>query len=145
MTSYKENIPSEKDFAKIISRIRSELRPPAVILLEGDLGSGKTTFVKEFCATIDCENITSPTFNLRNEYNGWIGNYPTPVYHLDLYRLSADDSMADLFDFLMGESQYIAFIEWPDRTTLDWKATGAQVFHLHFSHAEEGRDMEVNF
>ncbi len=69
----------------------SQLLPGAVLLLFGDLGSGKTTFVQGLAAGLGITDaVTSPTFTLVNEYLA--GHYP--LYHLDLYRLERDEVIA---------------------------------------------------
>ena len=68
-----------------------------VVLLEGNLGSGKTTFVKSFCKYLNIKDkILSPTFNIINEYN--IDEY-NKIYHFDLYRLKSREELIEI-DFL---------------------------------------------
>ena len=80
-----------------------------VILLEGDLGSGKTTFTKAFCKELGItEVVSSPTFSIVQEYQG-----PIPVYHFDLYRIKNEDEL-----FQIGFEEYFRndgykLIEWP--------------------------------
>lgn len=85
------------------------LRPGDVVLLRGELGSGKTTFVRGACRSLGIEqHVTSPTFTIGHLYEG-----TTPVAHLDLYRfvgLSAAE-WGDLEPYFDGT---IAFVEWPD-------------------------------
>lgn len=86
--------------------------PGAVLLLEGDLGAGKTTFVKGLAEGmgIDPDNVSSPTFTLIHEYEGDV-----PLYHLDAYRLRDEAEFVDL-----GVEEYFAAggvtaVEWGDR------------------------------
>ena len=86
------------------------LAPGAILALVGDLGCGKTAFVKGIVDAFgDGEEVTSPTFTLVNEYEGTV-----PVYHFDVYRLENPtveecDWMEDYF-FADG----ICLIEWAD-------------------------------
>ncbi|MBI5694559.1 MAG: tRNA (adenosine(37)-N6)-threonylcarbamoyltransferase complex ATPase subunit type 1 TsaE [Nitrospirae bacterium] len=81
------------------------------ICLYGDLGAGKTTFVQGLAAGLGVTEayITSPSFALVNEYAGRL-----TLYHIDLYRLSGPDDLADI-----GFSEYpgagVAAVEWPER------------------------------
>ncbi|MEM9424921.1 MAG: tRNA (adenosine(37)-N6)-threonylcarbamoyltransferase complex ATPase subunit type 1 TsaE [Spirochaetota bacterium] len=92
---------------------------PAVILLEGELGAGKTVFCRGIARVLGIEGpVQSPTFPVLLEYEGNL-----PLYHFDLYRL-ADSEEFDLIggeDILCGDGSYgsgISVIEWPER--LDW-------------------------
>lgn len=82
-----------------------------VILLEGELGAGKTTFTKGVGQGLGVEGyVNSPTFTLVNEYQGRL-----PLYHLDCYRLESAREALDfgIEEYLYGEGATI--IEWPER------------------------------
>ena len=86
------------------------------ITLTGDLGAGKTAFVKAFCRRLKvADNVSSPTFALVNEYVflGENGQEQT-IHHLDLYRLrSLDEALGiGIEDYLYDE--HYCFIEWPE-------------------------------
>jgi tRNA threonylcarbamoyladenosine biosynthesis protein TsaE len=85
------------------------LRPGDVVLLEGELGAGKTTFVRGAARALGVTGpVTSPTFTIGQRYPA-----PTPVAHLDLYRIGslADEEPELLADYLGPDS--IGFVEWP--------------------------------
>lgn len=90
----------------------NQARPGDIITLEGGLGAGKTTltqFIGLGAGVPETCYITSPTFSLLHEYQGRI-----PFYHLDLYRLTADEIFELGFEeYLYGEG--LTVIEWPDR------------------------------
>lgn len=90
-----------------------ELRPPCLILLEGDLGSGKTTLTKGIVAGLGAareEDVTSPSFTLVQEY----GASPR-VFHADLYRIETTRELGTLGfdDFLNADA--IVIVEWGEK------------------------------
>jgi tRNA threonylcarbamoyladenosine biosynthesis protein TsaE len=86
-----------------------ELRRGDVVLIEGELGAGKTTFVRGAARALGvAAPVTSPTFTVAQRYEA-----PVPVAHLDLYRLSglSDEDPGLLADYLGQDT--IGFVEWP--------------------------------
>lgn len=84
-----------------------------VVALCGELGAGKTTFVRGLAlgAGADPEQVASPTFALVNEYAG-----PVVIAHLDLYRLERERELDEIgFDELLDRPEVAAVIEWADR------------------------------
>ena len=103
---------SEADTIAIAARLAAALEPGAVLLLSGDLGAGKTAFVRGVAAGLGLESdaVTSPTFTLVHEYRGG----RLPLIHVDLYRLdSADLDEIGLDGELAGRG--VVAIEWPER------------------------------
>lgn len=105
---YKLNNESELDI--IINDWIDDIRDVKIVLLNGELGSGKTTFVKKLAKKLGIvENITSPSFNYMKNYNGLI--------HIDLYNYKGDiEEFEDYF-----EDNIIA-IEWANLFKLDYKS-----------------------
>jgi tRNA threonylcarbamoyladenosine biosynthesis protein TsaE len=107
---------SEHATQEIGRQIAADLRPGDVLLLSGDLGAGKTTFVRGLAEGlgIDPEEVSSPTFTLVHEYRGG----RLTLYHADLYRLekAATD---DLGLEEIGVQDGVLAIEWPDRLAHD--------------------------
>jgi tRNA threonylcarbamoyladenosine biosynthesis protein TsaE len=87
-------------------------RPPLVVALSGDLGSGKTTLARAICRGYGVpDEITSPTFTLVHEFSG----ARSPVYHLDLYRLRGPDDLANIgWDEILS-SDALVLVEWAER------------------------------
>ncbi len=89
--------------------MESEKFPGMVICLNGELGSGKTVFVKGFAKALEVkETITSPTFNLIKEYD----DGEMPLYHMDLYRLDDKNKNIGITDYFNRDG--ICIIEWPE-------------------------------
>lgn len=99
---------SEQETKNIARNIASKIDKTAVIILNGELGAGKTKFTEGFLAYFGLENeISSPTFTIVNEYK----NEKTNIYHFDVYRLSDIDEF-----YAIGGEEYfskgICIIEW---------------------------------
>ena len=95
-------------FAGVLARL---LRPPALITIEGDLGTGKSTLVRAIMRARGVRGpVTSPSFTLAQSYHGREGER---LHHLDLYRLSrgADAELFAWDDYLGADA--ITFVEWP--------------------------------
>lgn len=101
---------SPEETMSIAAELASQLAPGDVVVLGGELGSGKTVFVRGAARALGfLGRVTSPTFAIGNVYNG----PAIEIAHLDLYRLAELDvsDEAVLADFLTPER--IAFVEWP--------------------------------
>ena len=101
---------SEKETEDLGARFAASLPAGAVAALYGDLGCGKTAFVRGMARGmgIDCA-VTSPTFTIVNEYDG-----PRPLFHFDMYRLGSADELFDI-----GWEDYLArggvcAVEWSE-------------------------------
>jgi tRNA threonylcarbamoyladenosine biosynthesis protein TsaE len=94
-------------------RVGRAARPGWVVGLDGDLGAGKTAFVRGFVRGLGCTaRAHSPTFALLHEYHGG----RLPISHLDLYRLgTADDLHAAGLDACLNPSDGVSIIEWYSR------------------------------
>ncbi|MDE5539900.1 MAG: tRNA (adenosine(37)-N6)-threonylcarbamoyltransferase complex ATPase subunit type 1 TsaE [Bacilli bacterium] len=107
MMDYKYTSKSVDDTLELAQNIESEKFPGMVICLNGDLGSGKTVFVKGFASALGIDdNITSPTFTIVKEYlNGEL-----PLYHMDVYRI--DESEFRVENYFNKDG--VSIIEWSD-------------------------------
>lgn len=86
--------------------------PGLVICLSGDLGAGKTVFVRGLCETLQVEGVRSPSFTLVNEYYGKM-----PIAHVDLYRLDPGDEIdLDLDSYI--DDGFLLVIEWAEKLSL---------------------------
>jgi len=88
------------------------VQPGDVLALTGELGGGKTQFVKGLCAALDCAaTVTSPTFTLIHEYSGG----RLPIYHFDFFRIEdqKDAERLGLDEYFFGDG--LSVVEWADR------------------------------
>jgi tRNA threonylcarbamoyladenosine biosynthesis protein TsaE len=103
--SVEETIAHGKEFAK-------SLKPGDIVCLEGDLGAGKTHFVKGMASQfgIEKDKVSSPTFTLINEYEADI-----PIFHFDCYRLKNEDEALEIGieEYLFGDG--VSVIEWSSK------------------------------
>ena len=107
--NYKYTSRCEEDTLELAENIESEKIPGMVICLNGELGSGKTVFVKGFAKALGIqETITSPTFSLVKEYH----DGEMPLFHMDVYRMEDSKENFGLDDYLNQEG--ICIIEWPE-------------------------------
>ncbi len=128
---------NEGETLQLGRQIGSRLVPPRVLLLEGDLGSGKTVLARGIVEGLggDPQEVTSPTFTLVNQYL-------TPrglVYHLDLYRL---DTLKDLYSIGIEDilaSDTIVIVEWADKLPLPIDSP----LHIRIRAEKEERWLEV--
>lgn len=100
---------SPGDTEALAARLAARLRAGDVVVVSGELGSGKTAFVRGAARALGVRGpVSSPTFTIGHRYEA-----PTPVAHLDLYRLGglAAEEWGDLEPYFDGT---VAFVEWPE-------------------------------
>lgn len=106
---YKFTSRSEQDTMELAENIESEKFPGMVICLDGELGSGKTVFVKGFAQSLGInENVTSPTFTIVKEYE----TGEMPLYHMDVYRIEEADATIAFNDYFNSDG--VTIIEWSE-------------------------------
>ena len=123
---------SEDDTRALAARFAKTLGPGSCVLLHGDLGAGKSVFVRGVARALGVRGaMPSPTFTLMIPYEGDV-----KLYHFDLYRLSDPEEFyaAGLDEFVGGDG--VALIEWPEMAELD--PEGA--IHVRISRGEAGDD-----
>jgi tRNA threonylcarbamoyladenosine biosynthesis protein TsaE len=103
----------EDDIEQVVEALKSRLSAPkTVVLLKGNLGTGKTTLVKHLVKSLDDSVLVdSPTFSLVNTYD-----LPTAlIHHFDLYRLEEIEEIEDIGFWEYIDSNAWNFIEWPEK------------------------------
>jgi tRNA threonylcarbamoyladenosine biosynthesis protein TsaE len=123
---------TEQETTSAGESLAARLAPGDVVLLHGDLGAGKTAFVRGLARGLgaSADDVSSPTFTLVQEYRGDL-----PLFHVDLYRLQPNE-VGDLgLDELTAGKGIIA-IEWAER----WTDAPAGAWVVHLSHNEQRDD-----
>lgn len=122
---------SEKETKELGFFLGKKSRSGFVLCLSGDLGTGKTTFVKGMAKALAIEEsqVNSPTFVLMNIYEGKL-----PVYHFDLYRLGNSEEIMGIGyeEYLYGEG--LAVVEWAEKLE---DLTPDEYLLIHFAHKKE--------
>lgn len=121
-------LDTEADTERLAADWARNIKGPQIFALYGDLGAGKTTFVRAFVRALpggDQVSVKSPSYALHHEYR----TEPT-VQHLDLYRLGEASQLEDLglVELVLG-AEGLVFIEWPEAMA---NALPATTLHLHF-------------
>ncbi len=119
--------------------IGRRLKPRVLVLLSGDLGTGKTTLAKGIVSGMGAateEEVTSPTFTLVHRYDRG-----ERVYHVDLYRISGRHDFETLGLEDVFSENAVVIVEWPDKLTLrvDWPVVRIQLEHV----AEDSRRISI--
>lgn len=134
----KFSITTLSEWHNIVKQIIPQIKYP-ILLLEGNLGAGKTTFsqflLKELGST---DEISSPTYSIVNEYNSPKGK----IFHFDLYRLKSVD---EAYDFGIEEyldNCYLSIIEWPEIYMDDLE--GYDFHKMTITNTETAREIEFN-
>ena len=123
---------SSEETIQLGREIGARLKPPALILLSGDLGAGKTTLTKGIATGLGAaaeEDVTSPTFTLVHKYDG-----STRVYHVDLYRIGDIHDLETLGLEDVFAEKAVVIVEWPEKFAIrtDWP-----IVSIHLEHVSE--------
>jgi tRNA threonylcarbamoyladenosine biosynthesis protein TsaE len=121
----------------LAAELAARLAPGDVVTVSGEMGSGKTTFVRGACAALGVrENVTSPTYTIGHRYHG----SGVEVSHLDLYRFEGF-SAAEWGDLEPYFDDAIVFVEWPEAGA---GVLPAPRFAVRLRHADGGRAVEIS-
>ena len=134
------DLSSEKKTEELANRILKKIQIGHIIFLYGEMGVGKTTFIKYLINGLQKENklelseVTSPTFNLLNEYQ----INEIKINHYDLYRLKSANELKDL-NLFDEEMNSITLVEWPQLIITKPK----QLIELNFEYAKDFKKRSV--
>jgi tRNA threonylcarbamoyladenosine biosynthesis protein TsaE len=121
---------SSDETIRLGREIGRALKPPALVLLSGDLGAGKTTLTKGIASGMGAageDEVTSPTFTLVHKYDG-----RSRVYHVDLYRIADSRDLETLGLEDVFNERAVMIVEWPEKLSIqtDWPVVRIQLDHV---------------
>ena len=139
----KIDISSEKKLEEFANNLSTELKKGDIFFLFGEMGVGKTTFVKylinnlQYISKNNLTEVTSPTFNIMNEYN--IGNLL--IKHYDLYRLKSPNELDDL-NLFDENDKAILLIEWPQ--IIKKKPNSVTKIYFEYENNYQNRSIKIS-
>lgn len=138
--SEEETIQLGQEFAKKLHRGDS-------VSFYGDLGSGKTEFIKGICRQLKVDElVSSPTFTIINQYLGSLDNVEIPIYHIDLYRIKNHEELENIgFEECIHTHNGIKLIEWAQKANGDLPKKGYRVEIKTDQQDEDLRHIDISF
>ena len=139
----KVDISSEKKLEEFANNLSSELKKGDIFFLIGEMGVGKTTFVKYFINNLQriskkkLTEVTSPTFNIMNEYD--IGSLL--IKHYDLYRLKSPNELENL-NLFDENDKTILLIEWPQ--IIKKKPNSVTKLYFEYENEYQNRSIKIS-
>ncbi|MBS1804692.1 MAG: tRNA (adenosine(37)-N6)-threonylcarbamoyltransferase complex ATPase subunit type 1 TsaE [Acidobacteria bacterium] len=119
---------SGSDTVEVGRKLVQLLAPPQLLILRGELGTGKTTLVKGIAQALDAaepDEVTSPTFTLLHEYDGTREGKQLKLYHLDVYRIEGERQLESLGMEELLTPDALVLVEWGEKfKSIRKKATG---------------------
>jgi len=109
---------SGADTIEVGRKLAKLLKPPQLLILRGELGTGKTTLVKGIAQALDAaeaDEVTSPTFTLIHEYVGTRDGKPIKLFHLDVYRLEGERQLESLGLEELVTDDALVLVEWGEK------------------------------
>ncbi len=105
---FEKIIFSEEETGELAADFAKDISEGDIVVLNGNLGTGKTFFIKQAAKYFNVNNVSSPTFAIVNEYDGLL-----KIYHFDFYRINSAGELFDIgyYDYLNDKNALI-FIEW---------------------------------
>ncbi|MCX8054430.1 MAG: tRNA (adenosine(37)-N6)-threonylcarbamoyltransferase complex ATPase subunit type 1 TsaE [Ignavibacteria bacterium] len=109
---------SEAETIELGKSFAEKLKKGDVVLFYGDIGVGKTEFIKGICKYFNVEEIvTSPTFTIINQYNGMLNGEEIAIFHIDLYRVKEKKELLEIgFEECLYSADSIKLVEWAENS-----------------------------
>lgn len=128
------------DYAKLIEKIKKSMSEKTIILLDGPLGAGKTTFVSHLCESYGIGFVSSPTYALHQIYQ----NKEISIDHFDLYRLESEEDVESVgFWDVFSKEKGLVVVEWSSKIDLDHWPMDWKMIKIEFLKNEERRAVLV--
>ncbi|UOQ51436.1 tRNA (adenosine(37)-N6)-threonylcarbamoyltransferase complex ATPase subunit type 1 TsaE [Hymenobacter cellulosivorans] len=106
-------IPTLAALPQAAAQVVPLLTGHSILVFEGEMGAGKTTFIKALCRELGVpDDVSSPTFALVNEYRD---AHDQPIYHFDFYRIEKPEEAENIGVLEYFDSGYLCLVEWPSR------------------------------
>jgi len=121
----------------------AQLTPKTVVLLEGEMGVGKTQMVKLFCEQFGCDReVSSPTFAIIQEYPSALG----VIHHADLYRIETSDELENtgFWEIFNSSKKGVVFIEWPSKMDKSRIPKGWKVISIKYEFVNDARQISIS-
>jgi tRNA threonylcarbamoyladenosine biosynthesis protein TsaE len=113
MTKYSIQIDNVEELSKAAKMLMESLGEKTLVALHGQMGAGKTTFIKSICRIMGVTDIVnSPTFSIVNQYETDDGSL---IFHFDFYRLESAQEALDIGIFDYWDSGALCLMEWPGK------------------------------
>ena len=134
---------SEHETRQIARQFAATLQPGEIIALSGQLGAGKTIFMRGVTEFFNCsEQLSSPTFSLFNIYQGSLAGEEVTLHHFDLYRIESLRELEAIgFDEYLSSGD-LSFVEWAERFT-EYASFYTLMVSLEYA-GDESRRMLIN-
>lgn len=107
---------SEEETFRIGVELSKRIAPGDVLAFYGELGAGKTELIKGICEGLSVsEIVSSPTFNIVNEYAGERAGHPLRIFHIDLYRIENISELVEIgMEETLGDVEAVKLVEWAE-------------------------------
>lgn len=138
---YEISIYSLTDFESWVRGFAKDLSGNEIILLKGDLGVGKTEFVKNLAKNFSLDRASSPTFAIHQRYtqNKMHSHDAVVIHHFDLYRLDSLDDLESVGFWDLIQENAILCVEWHDKIPLSYWPKNRKLIFIEISRVDESQ------
>ena len=135
----------EEDTLELGQNLAERLRHGDVVAMYGDLGTGKTEFIRGVCTALGVSDlISSPTFTIINEYEGSRAGAVIPIYHIDLYRIESGKDLEEIgLPDVLADQLSVKLVEWSEHAEALLPSRRFEVRLSQMDDDENGRSITV--